>query len=268
MSQTVSILEIDQNPGNWISQFLISNQQQVTGTIQDKITTLYLLQNARMLNPVSLDDIFQLSPSLLQGIVLANQQPDQGERINKLAALILLYNLGAIDQNDHTYISNPRFNEVFLSNDQLSNGRDLRSALIVRPVVAAPSVPTRPVVATPSAPTRPVVATPSAPITVGRAITVTRPTAVDQRQATETRTITENGRRQLICQMCQSWIFNDRNICGMCSNPEEMPEQIRLEIENNFDDYDPNFEDFYDQGYDLENYGYDDYDYYNYTDEQ
>ena len=135
MSQNISILQIDQNPSGWISQFLTANNQAVTNTIQDKITTLYLLQNSRLLVPVSLDDIFQISSNFIQGIILANKQSDQGDKTNRLVALVLLYNLGAVNPADSQYITNPRFNEVFLSNTSLT-GNNVRSALTPKPSVS------------------------------------------------------------------------------------------------------------------------------------
>ena len=291
MSQNISITQIDQNLGNWIAQFLTSNGQQVTNTIQDKITTLYLLQNAKLLAPVALDDILQVSHEFIQGIILANKQSDQGDRTNRLVALVLLYNLGAVNPNDHQYMKNPRFNEVFLvDNNQPLTGNNIRSALTPaaisipsapKPFVATPSVPRqfvatppvpKPFVATLSAP-KPFVATPSVPRPFVATLSVTkpsvpRPIVVTQQTALPIVTrpikatnpvIVEGNYKYMICQQCRAHIYNDEGICGLCEDEDLLPEEILEQIQiENYIDTDPNYVDFEDY-YDEDSDEYDDY---------
>ncbi|CAH6419212.1 Hypothetical protein HVR_LOCUS410 [uncultured virus] len=290
MSHNISIVQIDQNPGNWISQFLVSNGQPVTNTIQDKITTLYLLQHAKLLAPISLDDILKISQEFIRGIVLANNQPDQGDKINRLVALVLLYNLGAVKADDHQYINNPRFNEVFLSDiNQQSTADVIRYTLtlpqVAKPFVTTPQVTTpqvakpfvtipqvstpqvakpfvttpqiaKPFVATPQVSTpqvaKPFVATPQ----VAKPF-VTTP-QVPAPQVSTPQIIVEGNYKYRICQQCQAHIYNDEGICKLCDDDELFPQEILEEIQvENYIDTDPNYidpEDYYDDYEEYEKY--------------
>lgn len=124
---SISIIQIDQNIGDWNSQFLKANNHTITNTIQDKITTLYLLHYGKLLTLVSLDDIFVLSEEFIKGIIMANGHQDQGLNTNRLSVTIILYNLGLINPDDYTYIQNPKFNDVFLVSDSADNIRTILS---------------------------------------------------------------------------------------------------------------------------------------------
>jgi len=117
MSNILTIIQID-NDNNRVSQFLASNNQQVTNNIQDKITILYILStNKHLLSPITLEDIFSLSSDFIRGIVLANKYQDQGDKINRLITTILFHNMGIMDQNDRKYVQNTQFNDVFINNN-------------------------------------------------------------------------------------------------------------------------------------------------------
>lgn len=221
MSKSISIVQIDKNQSNWVEQFLTRNKQKVFNTLQDKITTLYLLQKSNALEPVTLDDILKISPEFIKAIVVANKSKDQGHKVNQLVATVLLYNLGAISLSDKVYVENSRFREVFLANNG-TDARNIRSMLKSIPL-------------------------PEKPLMVVGGITVTKAKKIEP-----TRKMVQDGQEMTICNFCDSAIFNDKGICGYCREgfTENRPDFSIVE-DQDYDHYDdPDYEvKFYDRQY-------------------
>ena len=105
----------------WIPDFLRSNNQAVRGDIQDNVLALYLLRHAKVVIPVSLEDIADLPTDFLRALAEMNGLPDQGRFGNILVAMRLLHAVNLVTAEDQKYVTHQLFNYLYQAPDEYIN---------------------------------------------------------------------------------------------------------------------------------------------------